>query len=377
MASPIIAYISSSEIPGKTANVIQVMKMVEAFMESGHKIVLTAIGNDENIDHVHLKRLYGVNNIPDKFFLFPTKGRFGIYTYAIKAIICVRRHNVDMVYTRSIVIATLSTLFGLSTFLECHAPPQRVEKIFWRILINLSKFKRLIFISEALHKIMLKYIPKDKQFKIIIAHDGVDLKRYVNLPNSTTAKSRAGIPADKMVVGYSGHLYSGRGVDIILNCAEYFSDWFFVIAGGNKKDIEIAKIEAERRSLGNIEFIGFINNATLAEKLSICDILLMPYQYNVMVSGNRLNTARWMSPLKMFEYMAMKRAIVSSDLPVLREILDEKSALLVKADDPKKWIEALQKLKNKPLRIELAQNAFQKVASYDWQTRTRRILDNL
>ena len=34
MASPIIAYISSSEIPGKTANVIQVMKMVEAFMES-------------------------------------------------------------------------------------------------------------------------------------------------------------------------------------------------------------------------------------------------------------------------------------------------------------------------------------------------------
>ena len=35
--------------------------------------------------------------------------------------------------------------------------------------------------------------------------------------------------------------------------------------------------------------------------------------------------------MKMFEYMAAGRAIVSSDLPVIREVLNERNAVFCKA----------------------------------------------
>ena len=53
------------------------------------------------------------------------------------------------------------------------------------------------------------------------------------------------------------------------------------------------------------------------------DILLAPYQDRVTVAqSDNITTERWMSPLKLFEYMAAGKAIICSDIPVLREILE-------------------------------------------------------
>ena len=51
--------------------------------------------------------------------------------------------------------------------------------------------------------------------------------------------------------------------------------------------------------------------------------------------GGGTNLADWISPLKMFEYMAQGKAIVASDLPMLREVLrNGENALLCDSDDP-------------------------------------------
>jgi glycosyltransferase involved in cell wall biosynthesis len=73
--------------------------------------------------------------------------------------------------------------------------------------------------------------------------------------------------------------------------------------------------------------------------------VLAPYQKAVMIHGNKGDIATWMSPLKIFEYMSHGKAIVASDLPVLREILaDGHNALLVPPDDIERWKGALQRL---------------------------------
>ena len=54
------------------------------------------------------------------------------------------------------------------------------------------------------------------------------------------------------------------------------------------------------------------------------DILLMPYSLNKVLtnsSGSSSNTAKYASPIKMFEYLASGRPILSSNLRVLKEIL--------------------------------------------------------
>ena len=74
----------------------------------------------------------------------------------------------------------------------------------------------------------------------------------------------------------------------------------------------------------------------------------MPYQAKVSIGVKGHDTGRWMSPMKMFEYMAAGVPVISSDLAVLREILiNEKNALLVSPPIPlngaKHWIFSLMK----------------------------------
>ena len=53
------------------------------------------------------------------------------------------------------------------------------------------------------------------------------------------------------------------------------------------------------------------------------DILLMPYQQKVFLSKEIYDTSKWMSVMKMFEYLSCKVPLISSNLPVLREVLED------------------------------------------------------
>ena len=103
----------------------------------------------------------------------------------------------------------------------------------------------------------------------------------------------------------------------------------------------------------------------------------MPYQAKVSIGVKGHDTGRWMSPMKMFEYMAAGVPVISSDLAVLREILiNEKNALLVSPSDPTKWCEALDLLINeaglsKSIGTQAHMDYLQK---YTWGIRARAIL---
>lgn len=101
----------------------------------------------------------------------------------------------------------------------------------------------------------------------------------------------------------------------------------------------------------------------------------MPHQQRVAAAGNTGDIARWTSPLKMFEYLASGRALISSDLAVLREVLTDQNALLCKPDDLEQWREAILTLAgDERLRHRLGRQARQDGAGYSWRERARRIL---
>jgi glycosyltransferase involved in cell wall biosynthesis len=83
-----------------------------------------------------------------------------------------------------------------------------------------------------------------------------------------------------------------------------------------------------------------------------------------------------MSPLKIFECMAHAKPIVSSDLPVLREVLtDEVNALLCDPDDIESWVNAIERLrKDQDLRARLAERArLDFDTNYSWAKRADKI----
>jgi glycosyltransferase involved in cell wall biosynthesis len=88
------------------------------------------------------------------------------------------------------------------------------------------------------------------------------------------------------------------------------------------------------------------------------------------------NSADICSPMKMFEYMASGRAILTSDLPVIHEVLDDKSAVFCPPDDTHAWSLALEKLlSDDEYRYAIGQNALRAAQGYSWIERARRSLE--
>ena len=86
--------------------------------------------------------------------------------------------------------------------------------------------------------------------------------------------------------------------------------------------------------------------------------------------------AYFMSPLKLFEYMAAGVPIVATDLPSIREILHHKeNAWLIEPGNPQALAEGIQYLLEDPVFAEhLARGAKRDVQQYTWERRAAAIL---
>jgi len=94
----------------------------------------------------------------------------------------------------------------------------------------------------------------------------------------------------------------------------------------------------------------------------------MPFPFNE-------HYAYFMSPLKMFEYMASQRPIVATNLPSTREVLNENNAVLVEPDDSEKLAKGIKKvLDNKELSQKIAEQAYLDVKKYTWEKRVKDII---
>ena len=95
----------------------------------------------------------------------------------------------------------------------------------------------------------------------------------------------------------------------------------------------------------------------------------------MLTYGKGLDISEYNSPLKLFEYMAHKKSIISSDIPVLREVLDEENSILVEPDNINAWANALNQMAQPDLREKLSVKAHQDfLRYYTWQSRAKTIL---
>jgi glycosyltransferase involved in cell wall biosynthesis len=176
----------------------------------------------------------------------------------------------------------------------------------------------------------------------------------------------------------TGHLYAGRGADLFLALAKSIPHAHFIWVGGRPADIATWQAKATSQNITNLTFTGFIPNQDLPLYQSAADILLMPYSRSIMGSSGTADSASVASPMKMFEYMAAGRAIVTADLPVIREVLNEKNAVFCKPDNIDDWKLEIEKLlADESLRTELGKHAKESVQGYTWLARAEKIISGM
>ena len=369
-----ILYLSDSFIPRRSANSIQVMKMCNAFSRIGHKVVLLSIktpgfheeGVESDFD------FYGVEHGFEIKKLLVPHMKYSILLYSLRCAVEILKIKPDIVYGRCLWSIWLAAMLGIDVIYEMHFPIKhmsRGEKICFSSLTKRRKLRHLVVISQALKK-MIKDDVSGK--KIIVAHDGANLTDYNDKEIQTVLSDRY---KNRIKVGYAGHLYPGRGIDLIFKMAKELPHIDFHIIGGTEDDIKARK----RFIKGNNIFLhGFIPPSLINNYIRNFDILVMPHKGKVAISGGTSRDIRqYMSPLKMFEYMASGKPIIASDLPVLREVLKQgKNAILVDPPDIDGWVSAIQYLADdEKAREKIAQQAlFDLKQSYTWEKRAQRVL---
>ncbi len=366
-----IIAIAGSTIPSDTANSLQVMKACQALVQIGHQVTLIVPGSKNTT--VDLKTHYGLQTDIPIEWLSSSSRRMFTWNSVGRA----RALKADLVYTWFPQSAVFGLLRGLPTVFEIHIQPTGFFGPMWhRAFASLRGRKRLVSITNALVELLERdfhmHFPADE---VIIAPNGVDFERFASLPDPVTARRQLGLRESPTIM-CTGHLYAGRGAELFLALARTIPAAHFVWVGGRPGDIEFWRQRADKNSIFNITFVGFIPNGSLPMYQAAADILLMPYSQSIMGSSGTADSAAVASPMKMFEYMATGRAIASAYLPVIREVLNENNAVFCKPDDINSWKSALERLlKDENLRDELGRRARHDSQGYTWVARAQRILN--
>ncbi len=397
-----LLYFSNDRIPGWSACGIQQLQMCEAFAGAGADVTLIRPYYFELSEYspATIREFYGVKEnfslktLPTLLSLSkPNEGaeersRIRIpwiggasmlaatWFYIVGKLCAGEFDRPTVIYSRNLnAAAMLLRMRGrwlsakpVSVFFEVHTLVQQPEKFFEYVL---KRANGLVCITGSLkEKICQKY--NVDAAKILIAPDGVRDDRFTGSQFSKAdAREMLNISGKyEKVVLYTGQILPGKGVEVFIDAAADFDEKIlFLIVGGAPARINEIRTRTRAERLNNVQFAGFVPPHNVALYQAAADVLVLPNTQDSAISP-------YTSPLKMFEYMAAKRPIVASDLPVLQEVLCHgKNALLFPAGDSSALAKAVRRVLSEDLMAEeLAAKAFADVRQYSWGARARRIL---
>ncbi|MHA1757315.1 MAG: glycosyltransferase, partial [Promethearchaeota archaeon] len=390
----------TDHVPSTFAHSFNTMKMANALYKLGYQVeILTILRFLEFKYLLKIKNLhyfYEIDkNIPINFFVDKSLDFFREakiirrFTYIISIILkkllprineildpekrisyyC-KQKKFDLVYCRRTnKVLFYNLLLKIPTILEDHN--FNISSTLKKILkLNSRYFLGLITLNEILKK---KYeetsIPRNK---IIICEDAVDLRKFssINL-DKQKIREKLRLANNVKIILYVGNLYLYRGIDTIINCSKYLSDLNlkFYIIGGTRSQIKYWKSLSKNNK--KIIFLGFKDHSLVPFYLKSADILLAPY-------SKKCKTSRWMSPMKLFEYMAAEVPIIASDLKRIKDICGKNGCLTFNSDDPKDLSKKIRLLlSQEDLQQQLIKNSFKKVQKYTYIIRATKILESI
>ena len=375
-----IACISSARVPSENANSIQVMKVCQALTQLGHSITLIIPKADNVLDASQLAwdslaAHYGLSDQFEVIALERSWGKLARRFFPWRGVWKALRIKSDVIYTWLFQAAVGGLLTRRAVILEMHdLPSGRFGGMWYRLFLRLAGQKRLLPITHALTQALQQgFSPALHEGQVVISPNGVDLERFEDALEPPAARRGLRLP-DKMTIACTGHLYSGRGADLFLELAAGMPQFHFLWVGGRPRDVEVWRNRLKEIGLDNVTFAGFVSNKILPRYQDAADILLMPYR-ETMGASSGLNPEKFFNPMKMFEYMAACKPIITSELPVIREVLDEEKAVFCSPGDVAGWRAAILQLASDPERREtLGRRVRAEVTKYTWVERARKAL---
>lgn len=396
----IITVVTKFRIPEERGIAFAVMAMCQAMRENKQEVELLIPKREqtkeyENVDiwsYYQIKRnQFTINALHSfelpkfsafEFFLKHFRYLFLSWTYSLVLLKFLMRGHREFVYVFHGCLETLLLLRLIKPFYkpfviyEVHHPPvgwydrllTRLALTRTDLLVTCTKSIADYFVTDG--------FPREKAAGI---HDGTRLEDFDYTSSKRTLRKQLSLPTNAIIVGYGGRFVTSgmeKGIPELLKATALLRykkrKVVVVCVGGPAEYVTKYQNVAKQLNLSLKEAIILdgVPVKTLYKYMRAFDICAMPFPWQE-------HFAKYMSPLKMFEYMASKNPIIATDLPVVKEVLTNNvNALLVKPDSPNALARGIEKLlRNRRLANKISARAFEDLESkYTWSKRAGKII---
>jgi len=359
-------------MPTEKAHGYQIVKMCEAFADNGVVIELIVPKRRNHIKDDVFTYYHTRNNFTFRYLKFIDffswswlNHKIGFTLNILEFLLLSLFLKIDkqnIIYTRSPEIAWLFGVRGYKTFYECHQLPEKKSKLFGYFI---KKIHGIVTITNGLKQDLVADYAYSAD-KISTAPDGVDLETFDIKITRQEARERLDLPGDKKIILYTGHLYTWKGVDTLADASKNLPvDILIYTVGGDAQEINAFN---QRNPNHNIIAAPAVSREKVAIWLKAADLLILPNSAKEKISE------KYTSPLKLFEYMASGTPIIASDLPSIREILNNKSAIFFKPDDTMSLLNEINSSFRQNINLnQINANTKQMIDNYTWHNRATHI----
>lgn len=240
---------------------------------------------------------------------------------------------------------------------------------------NLERADLVVVVSRALRdEVVARGVSPER---VLVNPNAVDPTCYHLGISGATVRRRLMLEG-KLVIGFIGTFGPWHGAEVLAQAVRRVTTQFpqahFLFIGDGSGMPKVREIIAADDVGERVTFAGFVPQEEGPSYLAACDILVSPHV------PNPDGTPFFGSPTKLFEYMAMGKGIVASDLDQIGEVLCHgETAWLVKPGDPEDLARGIVRLAEDPfLREALGKAAREEVvAKYTWTAHVGRILEKM
>lgn len=357
--------------------------LVDAFVNLGHKTIFASSGPmnlPDETDFYLIEYSKLLRNLPE-ILTFPYNES------SLKAILkIVEKHNPDFFYLHHHDFhyggSKLKEVTGLPFILHFDSIEYWVKKnwgklyfgkmLKWCEEIEVAQADAIVTISDVLKKQACEFynIPPEKVYPV---PNGVDTVRFHPEIDGTDVRRKYGL-LDKFVVGYSGTFNAYHGVDLLAKSAKKIleeipnSTIFFIGDGALREKVEEILISNGIRN--KVAITGLIPYSEVPKHLAACDVLVSPIVHNH-------KDEFFGTPIKHYEYKAMGKPIIASNLGTLKEIFEHKvNSYVIESDDVDAIVESVKEIYLNPdLAKSISLNARKDaIEKHSWEVNAKTII---
>ncbi len=370
-------YIANIRLITTKAHSWQILKTCEAFSLQGAEVVLlTPRPSSAELDpfiHYSLKKNFHIEHVTTPFLLSWGKIGFWIRSiiFSFSTFLFLIRQQGGIVYSRDEAAIFIGNLINKKTFFEIHT-----SRFNFLIKNVMGKCTGLIMITKGLKDFFVSRGVSIE--KCLVSPDGVDLEEFDTVTSDKPVlRKELSLPLSKKIICYTGRyrtMGATKGIDNIISwfpqVLKNIPESFLLIVGLSREELVIVKELAKEKNIPeeSYHFHNFVSHDEVIRFLKSSDVLIMNYPSTIHYSS-------FMSPLKLFEYMASKVPIVSSDLLSLREVIDDQSVFFFTSDNSDSFVKAVSEaLASGNEGNKKADEAYKLAKGLTWSNRASYIL---